>query len=66
MEDVRKEIKRKFDLLSPTQLALISYWYKLHNEILQEIRHSERYNCGDNFNSKYSIRIYDILKEVSK
>ena len=32
MEDLRKEIKRKFDLLSPIQLGLIGYWYKLHND----------------------------------
>jgi|TARA_R110002020_G_scaffold298871_1_gene514686 hypothetical protein len=64
MEDLRKEIKRKFNSLTVIQLGLITYWYKLHNEMVQEIRHSKRHNCGDNFNSKYSIRIYDILKEV--
>jgi len=64
MEDLRTEIKRKFEQLNPTQLGLITYWYKLHNEMVQEIRHSKRYNCGDNFNSKYSVRIHEILKEV--
>ena len=32
MEDLRKEIKRKFDLLNPIQLGLIGYWFKCHND----------------------------------
>jgi hypothetical protein len=60
MEDVRKEIKRKFDLLSPTQLALISYWYKLSMDIdFMYVNNKGRYSRNE-----YLKRIKEILMEV--
>jgi len=60
MEDVRKEIKKKFDFLNPTQLGLIGYWYKLYNEYnhkgLEPYKNSKQ--------TVYFLRIKEILKEV--
>jgi len=57
MEDLRKEIKRKFDLLNPIQLGLIGYWYKLSKD--------DDFNCVYNKNTRlYLKRIKEILKEV--
>ena len=55
MEDLRKEIKRKFDLLNPIQLGLISYWFKCHND------NDLHYRARDN---EYLKRIKEILMEV--
>jgi|TARA_R110002020_G_scaffold233154_1_gene444897 hypothetical protein len=55
MEDLRKEIKKKFDLLNPTQLGLIGYWFKCHND------NDLHYRARDN---EYLKRIKEILKGV--
>ena len=60
MEDLRKEIKRKFDLLSPIQLGLIGYWYKLHND--DDFNYV--YNKGRYSRNEYLKRIKEILREV--
>jgi len=60
MEDLRKEIKRKFDLLSTTQLGLIGYWFKLHND--DDFNYV--YNKGRYSRNEYLKRIEEILMEV--
>jgi hypothetical protein len=60
MEDLRTEIKRKFDQLNPTQLALITYWYKLHND--DDFNYV--YNKGRYSRNEYLERIQEILMEV--
>ena len=60
MEDLRKEIKRKFDLLNPIQLGLIGYWYKLSRDIdFNYVNNKGRYSRNE-----YLKRIQEILKEV--
>lgn len=69
MEDLRKEIKRKFDLLNPIQLGLIGYWFKLSKDINfndpkvkdlpQKILIKLKYSRNE-----YLKRIKEILKEV--
>ena len=60
MEDLRAEIKRKFDSLTAIQLGLISYWYKLHNDD----HFNYVYNMGRYSRNEYLKRIKEILKEV--
>jgi len=60
MEDLRKEIKRKFDLLNPIQLGLIGYWYKLSMDIdFNYVNNKGRYSRNE-----YLKRIKEILTEV--
>ena len=60
MEDLRKEIKKKFDSLTAIQLGLITYWYKLHNDDdFNYVCNKSRY-----FRNEYLKRIQEILSEV--
>ena len=60
MEDIRKEIKRKFDQLNPTQLGLIGYWFKLSRDIdFNYVNNKSRYSRNE-----YLKRIQEILMEV--
>ena len=60
MKDLRKEIKRKFELLNPIQLGLIGYWYKLSRDIdFNYVNNKGRYSRNE-----YLKRIEEILKEV--
>tara|TARA_R100000781_G_C4046688_1_gene115967 strand:+ start:85 stop:264 length:180 start_codon:yes stop_codon:yes gene_type:complete len=58
MDDLRKEIKRKFDFLSPVQLGLIGYYLKLHND-KTFIQVRSRFGLNE-----YYYRIKEILKGV--
>ena len=62
--NLREEYKTKFDLLSVNEVGLILYYFKCHKELVKKIRHWEKFKMVDNYYSKYSYRIYDILKGV--
>lgn len=61
--DLKKEYKNKFDLLSVNEIGLILYYFKCHKELVKKLKHWE-FKMVDNYYSKYSYRIYDILKGV--
>tara|TARA_R100000995_G_scaffold50887_1_gene24582 strand:- start:82 stop:270 length:189 start_codon:yes stop_codon:yes gene_type:complete len=58
LEDIRKEYKAKFDLLSVNQIGLIGYYLKLHNDKIF-IQARSRFGLNE-----YHKRIKEILMEV--
>jgi hypothetical protein len=62
--NLREEYKTKFELLSVNEVGLILYYFKCHKELVKWIKTKTKFKMVDNYYSKYSIRIHDILKGV--
>ena len=63
--NLREEYKAKFHLLTVNEIGLILYYFKCHKELVKWIKTKcKKFKMVDNYYSKYSVRIHEILKEV--
>ena len=62
--DLKAAYKDKFDLLTVNEIGLILYYFKCHKELVKWVKTKKKFKMEDNWYSRYSVRIHDILKGV--